>query len=59
MSDKVGQIISKMDECGVKFVRLQFVDIHGIPKNMAVPINKPDQIEDIINDGLLFDGSSV
>ncbi len=59
MSNKVGQIISKMDECGVKFVRLQFVDIHGTPKNMAVPINKADQIEDIIKDGLLFDGSSV
>ena len=26
---------------------------------MAVPINHVDQIEDIINDGLLFDGSSV
>ena len=26
---------------------------------MAIPLNKPDQIEDIIKDGLLFDGSSV
>jgi glutamine synthetase len=38
MSDKIGQIINKMDNCGVKFVRLQFVDIHGTPKNMAVPL---------------------
>lgn len=59
MSDKIGQIVNKMDECGVKFVRLQFVDIHGTPKNMAVPLTKADQIEDIIKDGLLFDGSSV
>jgi glutamine synthetase len=59
MSDKIGQIINKMDNCGVKFVRLQFVDIHGTPKNMAVPLIREDQIEDIINDGLLFDGSSV
>ncbi len=59
MSDKVGQIVNKMDECGVKFVRLQFVDIHGTPKNMAVPLMRADQIEDIIKDGLLFDGSSV
>ena len=59
MSDKIGQIVNKMDECGVKFVRLQFVDIHGTPKNMAVPLMRADQIEDIIKDGLLFDGSSV
>lgn len=59
MSDKIGQIIEKMDECGTKFLRLQFVDIHGTPKNMAIPIVRPDQIEDIIKDGLLFDGSSV
>jgi L-glutamine synthetase (EC 6.3.1.2) len=59
MSDKIGRIIAKMDECGVKFVRLQFVDIHGKPKNMAIPLVRPDQIEDIIKDGLLFDGSSV
>jgi glutamine synthetase len=59
MSEKIGQIVNKMDECGVKFVRLQFVDIHGTPKNMAVPLMRADQIEDIIKDGLLFDGSSV
>jgi glutamine synthetase len=59
MSDKIGQIIEKMDECGTKFLRLQFVDIHGTPKNMAIPLVRPDQVEDIIKDGLLFDGSSV
>ena len=59
MSDKIGQIIEKMDECGTKFLRLQFVDIHGTPKNMAIPIVRPDKVEDIIKDGLLFDGSSV
>lgn len=59
MSDKIGQIIEKMTECGTKFLRLQFVDIHGTPKNMAIPIVRPDQVEDIIKDGLLFDGSSV
>jgi len=59
MSDKIGQIIENIEKWGTKFVRLQFVDIHGTPKNMAVPLVKPDQIEDIIKDGLLFDGSSV
>jgi glutamine synthetase len=59
MSDKIGQVIENIEKCGTKFVRLQFVDIHGTPKNMAIPLIKPDQIEDIIKDGLLFDGSSV
>ncbi|MGB9936096.1 MAG: type I glutamate--ammonia ligase [Methanobacterium sp.] len=59
MSDKIGQVIENIEKCGTKFVRLQFVDINGTPKNMAIPLNRPDQIEDIIKDGLLFDGSSV
>ncbi len=59
MSDKIGQVIENIERCGTKFVRLQFVDIHGTPKNMAIPLVKPDDIEDIIKDGLLFDGSSV
>ena len=59
MSDKIGQVIENIEKCGTKFVRLQFVDIHGTPKNMAIPLVKPDQMEDILKDGLLFDGSSV
>lgn len=59
MSDKIGQVIENIERCGTKFVRLQFVDIHGTPKNMAIPLVKPDDIEDIIKDGLLFDGSSI
>lgn len=59
MSDKIGQVIENIEKCGTKFVRLQFVDIHGTPKNMAIPLVKPDQMEDILKDGLLFDGSSI
>ncbi|HMK53645.1 MAG TPA: type I glutamate--ammonia ligase [Methanobacteriaceae archaeon] len=59
MQDKIGKVIQDIERCGTKFVRLQFVDIHGTPKNMAVPLVKPDDIEDILKDGLLFDGSSV
>ena len=57
--DKIDRIIKQIDEYGSKFLRLQFSDIHGIPKSMAVSLKKPDDAEDIINDGLLFDGSSV
>ncbi len=59
MNDQIGNIITNLKEKNIKFLRLQFVDIHGTPKNMAVPINNEDQILDIIDNGLLFDGSSV
>ena len=57
--EKLDNIINQIDEYGYKFLRLQFSDINGIPKSMAVSLKKPDDIEDIINDGLLFDGSSI
>lgn len=57
--DSIDQIIKQIDEYGSKFLRLQFSDIHGIPKSMAVSLNRPDDAEDIIKNGLLFDGSSV
>ena len=59
MEDNVGKVIQEIERCGIKFVRLQFVDIHGTPKNMAVPLAKPDDFEEILKNGLLFDGSSV
>ena len=59
MQDKIGKVIQDIQRCGTKFVRLQFVDINGTPKNMAVPLVKPGDIEDILKDGLLFDGSSI
>jgi glutamine synthetase len=59
LQDKVKQIVDKIGTCGIKFLRLQFVDINGAPKNMAVPLAKPEDIIDIIENGLLFDGSSI
>ena len=40
----------------VKFVRLQFVDINGMVKNLAVPAG---QIDKILNNELMLDGSSI
>lgn len=40
----------------VKMVRLQFVDIHGIPKNMSVHV---DQLEKVLNNEIMLDGSSI
>ena len=57
--NKLDQIIKTVEVNDIKFLKLQFSDIHGLPKSMAVPLKKADDIEDIVNDGLLFDGSSV
>ncbi|MBN1785375.1 MAG: glutamine synthetase beta-grasp domain-containing protein [Candidatus Methanofastidiosa archaeon] len=45
-----------MEKENVKFIRLQFVDINGTVKSMAVPSHL---LEGIIDDGIMFDGSSV
>ena len=62
MSDKdkkLDQIIKTIEVNDIKFLKLEFSDIHGLPKSMAVPLKKANDVEDIVNDGLLFDGSSV
>jgi len=49
-------IIKNVKNNGTKFISLQFVDILGNAKNCEVTAKK---LEDILNDGLWFDGSSV
>ena len=43
-------------ENNVQFIRLQFVDINGQVKNMAVP---SIQIDKVLNNELMLDGSSI
>ncbi|MDR0911390.1 MAG: type I glutamate--ammonia ligase [Methanobrevibacter sp.] len=59
MSDAKEKVINEINEKDIKFIRLQFVDIHGTPKNIAVSLSKGEDIEDLFEDGMLFDGSSV
>jgi glutamine synthetase len=40
----------------VKFIRLQFCDIHGTVKNISVPIG---QIEKVLDNKMMLDGSSI
>ncbi|BCS81851.1 type I glutamate--ammonia ligase [Anaerocellum diazotrophicum] len=49
-------IIRICKEQDVKFIRLQFVDIFGILKNVAVPV---EQLEAVLNNEVMFDGSSI
>lgn len=52
-NEQIKQIIR---EENVKFIRLQFVDINGQVKNMAVPAQ---QIDKILNNEIMLDGSSI
>lgn len=50
------EIKSLLEENNVKFIRLQFVDINGHVKNMAVPVG---QIDKALNNEVMLDGSSI
>nr|AGF93500.1 glutamine synthetase, type I [uncultured organism] len=49
-------ILKKAEEEEVKFIRLQFVDILGIIKNVAITI---DQLPTALDGEIMFDGSSI
>ena len=49
-------ILALAEKAHVKFVRLQFTDILGIVKNVAIPVS---QLEKALNDEIMFDGSSI
>jgi len=50
------EVIRKAHALNVRFVRLQFTDILGNFKNLAITIN---QLERAFEEGILFDGSSI
>ncbi|MCQ2451980.1 MAG: type I glutamate--ammonia ligase [Oscillospiraceae bacterium] len=49
-------IIRKVQEDNVDFISMQFTDIFGQPKNVAIPAS---QIEKAVNNQIAFDGSSI
>ena len=50
------QIMKICKEEDVEFIRLQFIDVMGISKNIAVTRS---QLDRILTDGMMFDGSSI
>ncbi|MDR0486177.1 MAG: type I glutamate--ammonia ligase [Elusimicrobiota bacterium] len=50
------QIVQLVKDEGVKFIRLQFTDILGQLKNVAITAS---QIEKALNNDVMFDGSSI
>ena len=52
----VTEVVKQIQEQDIKFVRLQFTDINGMIKNLAVASKN---IETIFENGQSFDGSSI
>ncbi len=50
------EVMSWLDEDRVKFVNMQFTDIMGIVKNVTIP---KTEVEEALNNGIWFDGSSI
>ena len=50
------EVMEKAREAGVKFIRLQFTDITGVLKNVAITV---EQLEKALDGELMFDGSSI
>ena len=50
------EIMRLTDEWDVKFVRLQFTDILGIIKNVAITV---EELESALDGEIMFDGSSI
>ena len=57
--EKIEIIAEQMREDNIKFIRLQFVDINGTVKNIVIPFNGKDDMNELFNEGMLFDGSSI
>ena len=56
MSLSKEDVLRKAEELNVKFVRLQFTDILGVIKNVAITV---DQLEEALDGEIMFDGSSI
>lgn len=54
--EKGEKLYQKLKEKGVKFVRLEFTDILGIPKDVELTI---DELPKAFEEGMPFDGSSI
>lgn len=50
------EILKQAKENGVEFVRLQFTDLFGIMKNVAITVS---QLEKALDNDCMFDGSSI
>ena len=56
MGRSAEDVLKEARTLNVKFVRLQFTDILGVVKNVAIPV---EALERALDGGIMFDGSSI
>ncbi|MBX5467902.1 MAG: type I glutamate--ammonia ligase [Firmicutes bacterium] len=56
MGANKAEIVERAQALNVRFVRLQFTDILGVLKNVAIPV---DALPDALDGKVMFDGSSI
>jgi glutamine synthetase len=49
-------LIKRARDLGIRFVRLQFSDIHGVTKNVAIPVK---ELDEALDGNVVFDGSCI
>lgn len=49
-------IITIVEEEGIEFIYLQFTDIFGVMKNLAITV---EELERVLREGIIFDGSAI
>src|SRR5438876_11209144 len=49
-------VLRTVEERGVRFVRLWFVDVLGLLKSLAIPVG---ELEGVLEDGVSLDGSAL
>lgn len=54
--DATSAMLERIGEDNVRFLHLQFTDLLGMPKNVAIPVK---QAEKALTGGIGFDGSSI
>ncbi len=54
--DAASVMLDHIEQDNVRFLRLQFTDLLGMPKNVAIPVK---QAEKALTSGIGFDGSSI
>ncbi|MFH1316632.1 MAG: type I glutamate--ammonia ligase [Candidatus Woesearchaeota archaeon] len=54
--DKNEELMDKVKKDNVKFIQLQFNDLHGMIKSVTIPVEK---LKESIEKGTWFDGSSI
>ncbi|KLK88386.1 glutamine synthetase [Methanoculleus sediminis] len=55
-ADNISAMLERIEQDNVRFLRLQFTDLLGMPKNVSIPAN---QVGKALTDGIGFDGSSI